>query len=173
MRSRNARPLYLQYLWVVPLIIVVLAGLSIAKDGMPGTVKMALGMAACLVVGAVIGWWRGKLVHIEVHPETHAITSVTPIFAVVLIVVLVVARAGLHLVLFPNIRAWLPQVAGGSTPISWRSVSASGGDAGSRCSSGDAGFWPRPRPPRRPDPVSPPRRTTGEPFAKLCILQYG
>lgn len=97
----KARPLQPGGLLVRPIIFVVLFAL-VLFSAQPYDAKSLGIIAACLLVGAAIGWWRGKMVHIEVHPETHSITSVTPIFAVVLIVLLFVARFALKLFLFPN-----------------------------------------------------------------------
>jgi membrane protein CcdC involved in cytochrome C biogenesis len=103
-RFRNAgtaRPLQPGSLLIRP-VLLVLAGAYFVFLAQPFDTKSLGILAGCLIVGAIIGWWRGKLVHIEVHPETHAISSVTPIFAVVLIVLLVIVRLALKMILFPT-----------------------------------------------------------------------
>jgi multisubunit Na+/H+ antiporter MnhC subunit len=86
-------PLTPPMLLIRPMILLILSAWLtwLAK---PWADPQTLGiMAACLLVGAVIGWWRGRFVHIEVHPENHTVTTVTPVFAVLLLVALVIGRA--------------------------------------------------------------------------------
>ncbi|HEY3814832.1 MAG TPA: hypothetical protein VGL66_16560 [Caulobacteraceae bacterium] len=92
MRSRNARVLNLQYLWVIPLIIIVAAGFSIAKDGMPGTVKMAE-MAVGLVAGGIGGWWRGKGTRITYDPASGGLMAQQSVIALLILFVIIGARA--------------------------------------------------------------------------------
>jgi hypothetical protein len=90
-RSRNARPLNLQYLWILPLIIVVLAGFSIAKDGMPGTVKLAE-MGVGLVIGAIGGWWRGKGTRITYDAASSQLMAQQGAIAILILFVVIGAR---------------------------------------------------------------------------------
>lgn len=92
MRSRNARVLNLQYLWVIPLIIVAAAGWSIAKDGMPGTTKMAE-MAVGLVLGGIGGWWRGKGTRITYDAASGHLMAQQSILALLILFVIIGARA--------------------------------------------------------------------------------
>jgi hypothetical protein len=63
MRSMaKERPLKSGGLWVVPAILVVLGGLSIATN--PPTAIGAIICAVTLAIGAAIGWHRGKMIHI-------------------------------------------------------------------------------------------------------------
>jgi membrane protein CcdC involved in cytochrome C biogenesis len=97
----KARPLQPGMLLLRPVILVALGAwlVFLAKPTDPQTIGI---MAACLAVGAAIGWWRGRFVHIEVHPETHSVTSVTPAFAVMILVGLFVARFAVRYLVMPN-----------------------------------------------------------------------
>jgi hypothetical protein len=96
-RALRPRRLRVEYLWVLPtlLLLVTLAGV-IARP--PGPVIAAV-MAAALAVGAVAGWWRGRLTTITVDPETHALTSQPSRLGVILIAALFAARYGLRIYL--------------------------------------------------------------------------
>jgi hypothetical protein len=104
----KAQRLMLTPLLIRPAILVVFAlvFLVVAPPTNPITIGI---MAACLAVGAVIGWIRGRFVTIEVHPETHALTSTTPIFAVILLVLLLFARFGVKILLFPSVNQTSPE----------------------------------------------------------------
>ncbi len=59
-------------------------GLRIAADG------------GALAIGAAAGWWRGRLTHIAVNPDTHELTSRTSPLGVLLIAGLYLVRFGLR-----------------------------------------------------------------------------
>lgn len=65
------RRLRLETLWVVPTIYLLFAG-AMFYQFPPSPVGWAISSAA-LIVGAAIGWQRGKLMQIHVDPETHAL----------------------------------------------------------------------------------------------------
>ena len=67
------RPLKLETLWVVPVIYLAVAALmffATAADGL-GRHRLVVG----LLIGAAVGWQRGKMMHIHVDPETHALNQ--------------------------------------------------------------------------------------------------
>ena len=53
-------------------------------------------IVAGLALGAVVGWYRGRLTRISIDPETHAMTSQSSVWGVVLIGALFVVRFGLR-----------------------------------------------------------------------------
>jgi hypothetical protein len=53
-------------------------------------------LALALVVGAAVGWQRAKFMRIEVHPETHDITSRASPIGMLFILAVVAARMGLR-----------------------------------------------------------------------------
>lgn len=93
LRNARARRLRIETLWIAPLIILALVGLALIQEGAPSPTRLALDLAA-LVVGAGLGWWRGRFTHISVDPETHALTSRTSPVGMVLILVIFALRYG-------------------------------------------------------------------------------
>jgi hypothetical protein len=94
-RSVNqARPLRVERLWIIPAIYLLLAVLAFATTPPSGA-----GWAACavaLVIGAGLGWQRGRLMRIDVDPETHAVTTVQSPAAMLFIVILIAIRSGMR-----------------------------------------------------------------------------
>jgi len=94
-RAMTARQLKVERLWIYPLVLVVIAGAALAPN--PPTTPTAIGaLVAGLVLGGIAGWYRGRLTHISVDPETHDLTSRASPVGVMLIVALMVIRFGLR-----------------------------------------------------------------------------
>jgi hypothetical protein len=74
LRNSRARRLRVETLWIAPLLILVLVGVSLAQEGMPTPGLMALDLLA-LGLGALLGWWRARFTNITINPETHELTS--------------------------------------------------------------------------------------------------
>lgn len=74
LRNSRARRLRIETLWITPVAILALVGLSFSQQGMPTPLMLGLDIAA-LVAGAVLGWWRARFTHIIVDPATHELTS--------------------------------------------------------------------------------------------------
>ena len=93
-RAGQMRPLKLGSLWVVPVLYLAVAAIMFAQLPPTGWVTIACGVA--LLIGAAVGWQRGKMMHIHVDPETHALNQkaspAAMLFLVALIVVRMVAR---------------------------------------------------------------------------------
>ena len=93
-RMGQMRPLKLETLWVVPALYLVVATLMYWQ--LPPRGWVAIASIAALLIGAAVGWQRGKMMHIHVDPETHALNqkaSPAAMFA------LVVVRSGARAVL--------------------------------------------------------------------------
>jgi hypothetical protein len=93
-RVGQVRPLRAGQLWIVPGIYLVLAILAFVT-----TPPDAAGWGLCalfLVIGAALGWQRGRLMRIDVDPETHAISTVQSPAALFFIVILIAIRSGLR-----------------------------------------------------------------------------
>lgn len=95
LRNARARQLKVERLWIAPSIILLMAGLVLAAQGMPRPVMIFADVAA-LGVGALLGWWRGRLTHITVDPETHALTSKASPVGMLLILTVFALRYGLR-----------------------------------------------------------------------------
>ena len=93
MRSmRKTRPLNLGRMWIVPALLFVLAVVTIAAHP-PGSLGLIIGLVA-LVVGAAIGWHRGKLMRIDHDPATGALTQTASPAAMILLLAIVAIRYG-------------------------------------------------------------------------------
>jgi hypothetical protein len=86
------RPLNVGTLWVVPVIYVLLVGsMLLALPPAPsGWGLVAVG----LVLGAVLGWHRGKLIRIERNAETGKLSQRASPVAMLLLGALVVPKLG-------------------------------------------------------------------------------
>jgi hypothetical protein len=75
LRNRRPRRLRLQAMWVRPVIFLALIGLALISTPLPQGGLAAAALIAALVLGVGLGWLRGSLMKIEVHPETHDISA--------------------------------------------------------------------------------------------------
>lgn len=90
-RSMNrVKPLRLERLWIVPAVYGTFAAVAFAQFP-PPLLGWAIS-AAALLIGAVLGWQRGKMMRIGIDPETHALNQTQSPAAMIFIVVLIVAR---------------------------------------------------------------------------------
>ena len=72
-RMTRMRPLKLEQLWIVPAIYLAIVVATFAA-----TPPSAAGWGAvliALIVGAALGWQRGRMMAIHVDPETHALSQ--------------------------------------------------------------------------------------------------
>jgi hypothetical protein len=86
------RPLKLKSLWIVPTVYLLLAGSMLVALPPPlmGWGLVALGLA----LGLVVGWHRGKLIHIERNAETGELRQRASPLAMLLLAALVVLKLG-------------------------------------------------------------------------------
>ncbi len=94
------RPLRVELMWIVPTIMIVMAGLLTWASHPAGA--QWLWLAAAFALGGAIGWWRGKLIAISVDPQTHALTSRTSQVAMLFLLGLIAVRYGLREVIDAN-----------------------------------------------------------------------
>lgn len=93
MRSMGKmRPLKLETLWVVPVLYLAVAALMFFQ--FPPVGWTAIASAIGLVIGAAVGWQRGKMMHIHVDPETHALNQKASPAAMVFLIALIAVRMG-------------------------------------------------------------------------------
>lgn len=98
------RPLKVELMWIVPAIMMVMAGLLTWVTHPAGS--QWLWLAGAFAAGGAIGWYRGKLMAITVDPETHALTSRTSQMAMFFLVALIAVRYGLREVIDQNAATW-------------------------------------------------------------------
>jgi membrane protein CcdC involved in cytochrome C biogenesis len=89
-RAGQMRPLKLGSLWIVPVLYLAVAAIMFAQ--LPPTGWVAIASAAALLIGAAVGWQRGKMMHIHVDPETHALNQKASPAAMLFLVALIVVR---------------------------------------------------------------------------------
>ena len=89
-RMSQMRPLKLERLWVVPAIYCVVVAASFVTHP-PTAAGWALAIAG-LLVGAALGWYRGKTVAIHVDPVTHDLNQKASPLGMLILLVLVGAK---------------------------------------------------------------------------------
>ena len=87
---RKMRRLKLETLWVVPALYLLFAGVMFYEFPPSGVAWIVCAVA--LIVGAAIGWQRGKLMQIHVDPETHTLNQKASPAALLFIVALIAVR---------------------------------------------------------------------------------
>jgi membrane protein CcdC involved in cytochrome C biogenesis len=90
-RMGKMRPLKLGSLWIVPALYLVVAALMFWQ--LPPTGWVAIASAIGLAIGAAVGWQRGKMMHIHVDPQTHALNQKASPAAMMFLVALIVVRS--------------------------------------------------------------------------------
>ncbi|HWF75580.1 MAG TPA: DUF1453 domain-containing protein [Caulobacteraceae bacterium] len=93
---RNSRPrrLKIERLWVGPAIYLILMAAALSQAPPPITPVSIAILAGAFALGAAIGWQRGRLTQIHIHPETHDLTSrASPIGLLFIFAILVVRYA--------------------------------------------------------------------------------
>src|SRR4051812_38137170 len=93
-RMNKSRPLKVERLWIIPALYLVIAVIAFVA-----TPPDAAGWAWCAIafaLGAALGWQRGRLMRIEVDPQSHDVTMVQSPAAFLFIVILIAIRSGLR-----------------------------------------------------------------------------
>lgn len=89
-RMGKMRPLKLETLWVVPVMYLAVAALMFLQ--LPPTGWVGIASFVGLVLGASLGWQRGRLMHISVDPRTHALNQKASPAAMLFLVALIAIR---------------------------------------------------------------------------------
>lgn len=96
-RIGKIRPPNLSSLWIVPIVYVLAAVLMLVS--LPRTGAVAIVSVVGLVIGAVVGWQRGKMMHVHVDLETHALNQKASPPAMFFLIAVSVVPAGARSVL--------------------------------------------------------------------------
>lgn len=103
-RMTKSQPLKLERLWIMPAIFLVITGMSFLQFPVYGLDLLWLGPV--LALGAGIGWYRGKMMHISVDPATHDLNVKASPAALIFLVVLVVTRLSMRSLMTAEAGAW-------------------------------------------------------------------
>lgn len=90
-RMTRARPLKLWQLWIMPAFITVMAALAFVFTPPSGIGWLIAAIA--MVIGAGLGWQRGRMMHIEVDAETGELRQRASPLAILFLIGLVVVRS--------------------------------------------------------------------------------
>ncbi len=96
-RMSQVRPLKLERLWIFPTIYAAIAAYMFVAFPPQGIAWLFCALA--LILGAALGWQRGKLMKIAVDPETHALNQVASPAAMLFILGLIAVRSGARMAL--------------------------------------------------------------------------
>ena len=91
---KKARPLNAKTLWIAPVLLI-----AVAIGSLYATPLSAMGLsisAVALIVGGLIGWQRGKLIHIDRDPATGKLTQQASPAALILLVGIIGLRYALR-----------------------------------------------------------------------------
>ena len=91
LRGSRPRKLSVNRLWIMPTVLLAAAVLVFSQQAMPSPWMIAIHIVA-LALGALAGWWRGRLTHIEVDAESGEMTSRTSPIGMVFLGALVMLR---------------------------------------------------------------------------------
>jgi hypothetical protein len=105
-RSLRGRRIKVDRLWVIPALLILAAAATLSQSP-PHDPVAVLALVIAALVGAAVGWQRGKLTRINLEPDTGVLTSQASAAAVVLIAVVFAVRFGLRFWLEENPRAKL------------------------------------------------------------------
>jgi hypothetical protein len=109
-RGLRERRLNADRLWVLPLLLLFVAGSSLYAAPPTSAFGYAV-VAISAALGAVAGWWRGRLTNIVVNPDSHELTSRTSPIGVIVIAAIYLLRYGVRYLMQANPTA----VPGGAT----------------------------------------------------------
>jgi hypothetical protein len=94
-RNSRERKLVVERLWLMPTVILAMTGLAFSQQAMPTIIGIAMD-AAALLIGAALGFWRGRLTNITVDPATHVLTSKASPAGMIFILAIFALRLGLR-----------------------------------------------------------------------------
>jgi hypothetical protein len=95
-RGSRARALKVERMWIRPLIILVILGLTISADPPPPNVIVYATLAIAAVIGFAFGWWRGRMVRISIDVNTHALTSQQSPWSLLVLIAIIAVRLGVR-----------------------------------------------------------------------------
>ncbi|MEC0092307.1 hypothetical protein [Paenibacillus macquariensis] len=88
-RERVIRP---KTMWITPALLVFAIGMGIASTFTVTILNITI-LLICTIAGFILGIWRGKIEQVRIHPTHGKVTSKTPLFGIILFLVLILLRA--------------------------------------------------------------------------------
>jgi hypothetical protein len=116
MLLRNLRPrrLRIEILWLWPVIYMVLLVAALSAAPPPVTPVSISLLVLGFVLGVAIGWQRGSFTNLDIHPDTHDLTSRASPIGLIFIFAILALRIVLRGVLTENAAVLgVPVVAAG------------------------------------------------------------
>jgi hypothetical protein len=103
-RMGRDRPLKLERLWVLPVVFLAIMAISFseAPPDETGWMLTAIG----LVIGGLVGWFRGRAIAITIDPRTQNLNQRASPAALIFLVVLIALRFGLRTLLATEAPSW-------------------------------------------------------------------
>ena len=89
------RPLKVGRLWIVPAVYLAVAATFFVLTPPAQPLEWGLSLVA-LMIGAALGWQRGRLVHIAVDPATEEVRMKQSMLGFLFIVILVALKVGMR-----------------------------------------------------------------------------
>ena len=89
---RGERKLDLKSLWVVPVIYIAL--IAFMFTALPPTIFGWELILAGLIIGLLVGWYRGRMIHIHRDPATGELRQKASPLAMLLLVAIIVLKLG-------------------------------------------------------------------------------
>jgi len=110
-RISRPRPLKLKRMWVGPAIFLAITALVLIAPGPHGedhhwTMQAWTWLVPAAIAGAAAGWYWGRTMKIEVHPEDGTLMVKGGQAAILVLLILVLFRTGLRTGLEVEGRAW-------------------------------------------------------------------
>jgi hypothetical protein len=103
-RMGRMRPLRVERLWIVPVFYLIILALTLQEA--PPALADWPWLIVAAILGAGIGWYRGKMMQIIVDPDTHAINQMASPLAMIFLVAIVGLRYGIRLGLGDRAADW-------------------------------------------------------------------
>ncbi|MFZ2030939.1 MAG: hypothetical protein WAU68_11565 [Vitreimonas sp.] len=103
-RASQTRPLKTEQLWIVPLIFAGFAALTFLQA--PPAMADMPWLAGVALLGAIVGWYRGKMMRITVDPQTHNLSQAASPLALLFLLAVFGLRYGLRYLLGEEAHAW-------------------------------------------------------------------
>jgi membrane protein CcdC involved in cytochrome C biogenesis len=91
MKSQRPSVVRVERLWIFPVILLVLVGLTLSRETTPSLVWI-VAFALVAAAGGAFGWFRVHTLEFSLDPETGAVSSKSTAFGAILLVALLLFR---------------------------------------------------------------------------------